>query len=445
MTAAQHPGEGEERIRVRAWWMLAVLILFYVLSLVDRGALSLLVVPIQKDLELSDIEMGIILGPAFAISYSIFGLPMGWASDRFPRRTIIFIAIVIWSAAAASSGLAWSFATLLLARILVGLGEAALSPIAYTLIADEFPPRRMTTAMAFYQAGAKLGGAASFTVVAVASAIAATYAVFDWPLVGPLEAWQLTLLFTGGPGLVLVFLVFSFREPPRRAPAGSEVEKPNFLPFLKGEWRIFLPMLLGMMMISTGVLSLGAWVPTFLERSYELKPAQYGPILSTVHLIGAAALLAKGMFVDWLRARGMIDAHLRFLSWIMIVSIPLVLVAFLVERSPWLFWLSYGAVEVLAGQFLMYFAATVQLFAPTLIRGRIMALFQAAFTIVGMGLGPLIVAVVTERIFADPLKLGWSLAIVVSLSFALALLALRASLPQVRRVTQQPIGSLAPT
>ncbi|MDG2005499.1 MAG: MFS transporter, partial [Novosphingobium sp.] len=136
MATATKAGAGDERIRPTSWWMLAVLLLFYTLSLIDRGAISLLVVPIQADLGLDDIDMGIVLGPAFAISYAIFGLPMGWASDRFPRRWIIFIAIVVWSAAAAGTGFAWSFASLLVARILVGVGEAALSPIAYTLIAD---------------------------------------------------------------------------------------------------------------------------------------------------------------------------------------------------------------------------------------------------------------------------------------------------------------------
>lgn len=136
ITAASATAPVPGRIGFASWWMLAILLALYVLALIDRGAIALLVVPIQKDLALSDVQMGVILGPAFAISYSLFGLPMGWASDRFSRRLILFVAITIWSLAAAGSGLATSFMILLIARVLVGAGEAALSPIAYRLCAN---------------------------------------------------------------------------------------------------------------------------------------------------------------------------------------------------------------------------------------------------------------------------------------------------------------------
>jgi len=436
MTTAADGLAVEEKMRPSSWWMLAVLLLFYTLSLVDRSALSLLVVPIQQDLGLDDIEMGILLGPAFAISYAIFGLPMGWASDRFPRRWIIFIAIVIWSAAAAGTGLAWSFATLLVARVLVGVGEAALSPIAYTLLADGFPPKRMTFALSFYQMGSKLGAAASFSVVAGAAALAMYLAGTDLPLLGELKAWQLTLILTGGPGILLAFLVFSFREPARRAHHRDTTEPPQLLPYLRKDWRIMAPMLVGMMLLSMAILAAGSWVPTYLQRQYGLLPQQYGPILTAINLVAAATLVFKGMIVDWLRSRGMTDAHLRFLSWILIICTPLSLIAFLTS-SLTLFWICYAIIDILAGQFVLYIGATVQLVAPSFVRGRIMALVQACFTLVGMGLGPLVTAIITERVFGDPMRLGDSLAIVVPGAFALAVIAIRLALPQVRRAMGQ--------
>ena len=421
-----------ERMRASSWWMLAVLLLFYTLSLVDRGALSLLVVPIQADLGLSDIEMGILLGPAFALSYAIFGLPMGWASDRFARRWIIFIAIALWSAAAAGSGLAWSFATLLIARVLVGVGEAALSPIAYTLLAEGFPPKRMTFALSFYQMGSKLGAAASFTVVAGAAALAACLAGTHVPLLGELNAWQLTLVITGAPGVLLAFLVFTFREPPRRSHRRDTTETPDLLPYLRKDWRIMVPMLAGMMLLSMAILAAGSWVPTLLQRQWGLLPQQYGPVLTAIHLVAAATLVFKGMIVDWLHARGVRDAHLRFLMWIMMICTPLSLVAFLTS-SLMVFWVCYAVIDILAGQFVLYIGATVQLVAPSFVRGRIMALVQACFTLVGMGLGPLLTAIITERVFADQARLGDSLAIVVPGAFALAFVAIRLALPQVRK------------
>lgn len=425
-----------DKMRLPSWWMLAVLLLFYTLSLVDRGAISLLVVPIQQDLGLDDIDMGIILGPAFAISYAVFGLPMGWASDRFPRRWIIFGAIVIWSAAAAGTGLAWSFTTLLIARILVGIGEAPLSPIAYTLIADSFPAKRLTFALSFYQMGSKLGAAASFTVVAGAAVLAAWLAGTHLPLFGELNAWQLTLIITGAPGILLAFLVFSFREPARRTHHRDTTESSDLLPYLRKDWRIMVPMLTGMMLLSMAILAAGSWVPTYLQRQWGLLPQQYGPVLTAINLIAAGTLVFKGMIVDWLHARGVVDAHLRFLGWILVICTPLSLLAFLTS-SLTLFWISYAVIDILAGQFVLYIGATVQLVAPSFVRGRIMAMVQACFTLVGMGLGPLVTAIITERVFADPMRLGDSLAIVVPCAFALAVVAIWLALPQVRRAAEQ--------
>lgn len=418
-----------------AWRMVAVLLSLYILALVDRGAISLLVVPIQKQFGLTDMEMGVILGPAFAISYSIFGIPMGWASDRFPRRWIVFIAIFVWSLAAASSGLATSFGTLLLARVFVGVGEAALSPNAYSLIADAFPQRRLTFALSVYQMGSKLGAGVSFSAVALAAGIAAYFGTRSWPLVGHLEPWQLTLILTGAPGLLLAFLIFTFREPPRRDVAPGAPEVAGFSDYLRQNFAIIGLMMLGLMMISVAVLSLGAWAPTFIERQFGLKPQQYGPIISIIQLVGAGTLVFKGMFVDWLHSRGMTDAHLRFLSWLLAGAVPLTLIAFL-SNSLMLFWICDGIIEIMAGQFITYIAATTQLIVPAQFRGRIMAVYQAGFTIVGMGAGPLIVAFLTQEVFADPHRIGQSLAIVASIGFLTSFLAIRAVLPNVRHALQ---------
>lgn len=422
-----------------AWWMVAVLLALYILSLVDRGAVTLLVVPIQKQLGLSDIEMGIILGPAFAISYSLFGIPMGWASDRFPRRWIVFIAIIIWSAATTASGLATSFATLLLARIFVGVGEAALSPNAYSLIADAFPERRLTLALSVYQMGSKLGAGVSFTVVTLAAGIAAFSAQAHWPVVGQLQPWQLTLMLSSLPGFLIAFLIFTFREPTRRqraVPAANATpDATGFVAYLRGNIAVLGLIMAGMMLISLGVLATGSWAPTFVERHYGLKPQQYGPIMAMLQFVAAGTLVFKGMFVDWLHARGIADAHMRFLSWLALAAVPLVLIAFL-TNSLTLFWICYALVEIMAGQFVTYIAATTQLIVPTRFRGRTMAIYQAGFTIGGMGTGPLVVAFVTERVFGDPMRLGQSVAIVGGAAFALAFIVIRIALPSIRRALE---------
>jgi MFS family permease len=407
------------RMRPAAWWMLAVLLLFYTLSLLDRGSFNMLVVPIQKHFGLSDTQMSVLMGPAFAISYSLFGIPLGWASDRFARRWILFFSLAVWSLAAGSTGLAGSFATLLMARIFVGIGEAALSPCSYSLIADAFPQRRLTLAMSVYQTGSKLGAGLSFSMVALAAAAAAAWHGRDWPLVGQLQPWQVVFLLTGAPGIFAGLLLLAFREPQGR-PRALDVagDASGFVPYLRANARLVGLMLLAVSMCSIGVLAMGSWVPAFLERRHGLTPQQYGPILSLISFAGAGSLVFKGLIVDWLS-----------------------LVAFL-SHALLPFWIAYGIVDMIVGQFVFYFAATVQLVTPTDLRGRNMALFQAAFSLVGTGLGPMIVALVTDHVFHDPQRLGDSLALVTPGAFVVSLLCLRAVLSDVRRVVTLPDQSV---
>jgi MFS family permease len=284
--------------------------------------------------------------------------------------------------------------------------------------------------------GSKLGAAVSFATVGLAAAVAAGYAAYNWPGIGTLQPWQLTLMLTGAPGILLAFLIFTFREPPRRERAPAAAEPSGFASYLWRNIAVLGLIIAGMMLMSMAVLGLGAWTPTYIERQFGLKPQQYGPIIALIQFVAAGVLVFKGMFVDWLYARGVVDAHMRFLSWLTAGAVPLVLIAFL-SNSLTLFWICDAIVEIMAGQFVTYIAATTQLIVPTQFRGRIMALYQAAFTIGGMGTGPLVVAFVTERVFADPQRLGQSLAIVAPTAFFLSFLAFRAVLPKARRALSE--------
>ncbi|RYY45803.1 MAG: MFS transporter, partial [Sphingomonadales bacterium] len=141
-----------------AWWTVAVLFAAYMVSFVDRVVIGLLVEPIKADLNLTDTDFALLQGMAFAILYTVLGLPFGWLADRYPRRWLITFGSAVWCTATAACGLASSFSHLLLARIGVGAGEAALPPSAVSLIADSFPPHRRTLAMSVYTAASSIGG-----------------------------------------------------------------------------------------------------------------------------------------------------------------------------------------------------------------------------------------------------------------------------------------------
>lgn len=429
----QGPGE-RERIGFRPWWMLAVLLLFYIFSTVDRIVLGMLVVPIQADLGLTDVQIGAIIGPGFAVAYSLFGLLFGWASDRCPRRWVIFIGMSLWSVAAAASGVARSFAALLGARVTVAAGEAALSPAAYALITDVFPVRRLALALSIYQMGAKFGVAIAFSIAGLAAGVAAHFAHLPLPFFGALQAWQITLLLTGAPGVLLALLVFTFSEPVRGKPErpGDAAGQPAFLAYLRQHVAMLALMMAGTTGCAIALYSMVSWVPTMMQRSFGLLPQQYGPILSAIGTVSALTLVVKGMIVDWLYARGVVDAHLRFLSWLLAAAAPLSALTFL-ARSKFGFLIPYALLDMIGGQFVIYITATIQIVVPAQFRGRVIAIFLGAITLLGLGIGPILVAFLTDDLFGDPRRLGQSLALVVGLSYVLGLIGLRLCLPRVRR------------
>ena len=158
----------EQQSLAPAWRMVAALFAIYVFSWLDRLAVSMMVSPIKADMGLSDTQMSLILGPSFAIAYAVFGVPLGWAADRFSRRLVIFCGVLVWALATIACGFATTFAESLAGRSVVGIGEAALLPAAYSLIGDAFPSNKVTVATSVFQSAGKTGSAVSFGLVGLA-------------------------------------------------------------------------------------------------------------------------------------------------------------------------------------------------------------------------------------------------------------------------------------
>lgn len=427
---------------VEAWWTLSVLFLLYVLSFLDRHIITMLVPDIKADLGLTDFSISILLGPAFAIFYALFGLPLGWASDRYPRRWVIFLGTAFWAVATAASGLAQSFTTLLLARIGVGAGEAALAPSAYSLLADKFPPNRLTTALSVYHTGIKVGSAAAFAIGGVAIAAANNIGPVTLPLVGVLQPWHLVFFLVGAPGILVALLVFTFSEPPRRAPAKDARGFGELKTFLKANGRLIALLLAGVSLMAVCAYSLTSWTPAFLQRRYGLEAIEYGPALSVVSLVSAVVLVLKGGVIDILFGRGMKDAHIRFYTWLLALSVPFAAFAFF-SPTPIIFYLFYGVVQAVAIPFMAYVSTLIQLMTPKALRGQMTSLFLFTFTILGLGTGPMIVGALTDFVFRDEQMIGASLALLLCVSIPAAFVAFRFSLPGIREavVAQQKSNS----
>lgn len=413
-----------------AWWMLAVLFGLYVFSFVDRYITTMLVPHIQASLDVSEFQMGLILGPAFAIFYSVFGIPLGWAADRYDRRWVIFIGACCFGLATIMSGLATSFVMLLIARIAVGIGEASLSPAANSLLASRFPRHMLTTVLSIYTMGVKVGSAGAFILGGLLIAAAGVWVVTYDALAG-FEPWQIVFMATGLPAVLLALLVFTFKEPPRPAKKKAGVKPAAIIPFMRERKRLFIPMLIGFSLIALCTYSLTGWVPTYLHRHFGMEPVVYGPILGLISTIAAFTLAFKGMFVDWLYRRGMKDAHIRFYTWLLIGSLPVVFALFWVQQ-PVIFMIMYGALQVVSIPIMAYVSAAMQLIAPTELRGRITGVFLFCLNGVGGGLGPVIVGSLTEYVFRDEMKVGWSLAVLICTAIPLALVLLRLALKPLR-------------
>ena len=424
---AMSPGAPTYAVR-DAWWTVVVLTTLYVFSYLDRFILTMLVPHVKASLQLSDTQMGIILGPAFALVFAAAGLPLGWAADRFSRRWVIVIGTIVFGLATGLSGLATSFTALLLLRMLVGVGEASLTPAAMSLMAAKIPRERLTTAISTFSMGPKIGSSAAYAVGGIAL-IAAAWIERSWPALNLSEPWRLTLAVAAVPSVAVAFLALTFREPPRVATvrtAGGD----SAVAFLRARWRLMVPLLVGFCAVVICGQSLIAWVPTFIDRQFHWSPAIYGPILGTISLAGALTLVPKGMAMDWLFARGMHDVHVRFYTWLLMGTLPLAIVVFLL-RDGTAFMIVYAVVAVVTIPSIAYVTAAAQVVTPPRLRGRITALVSIPLALIG-SLGPVAVGVLTDKLFGDEARLGWSLALVLGTMIPLAVICLRFCLPHLR-------------
>ena len=184
----------------RAWSTVGLFCIAAILSYTDRQILGLLVDPIRADLEISDTDVGVLQGVAFAIIYSVAGLPLGRLADIFQRRRVILTGVALWSVGTILCGYASSFWMLFAGRLIVGIGEAALAPAAMSMIADMFPTERRGTAIGLFAMGMVIGGGAAISIGGVLLELAVDHRFAGIPMVGALAPWREVLVLLGLAG-----------------------------------------------------------------------------------------------------------------------------------------------------------------------------------------------------------------------------------------------------
>jgi MFS family permease len=390
------------------WWTLVVLVALSAVSYVDRQIISLMVAPIRADLQVSDFQISLLQGIAFALFFATFGLPLGWLVDRAQRRLVIFGGVVVWSLATAASGLATSFGHLFLARLMVGAGEAALAPAAYSMIADLFPRRRLAFALSIFNIGGATGSALA---VFLGGLLITSLSHLSFAPGGgePLATWQLAFITVGLPGLVLAFLIFLVREPARsaslaKAPAGDMAE---LWDFVKSRRAFLACHFVGFGCMSALGYAAMNWLPVYMMRHFGVPVAQAGALVGVIIVCSIPGGLIASAVVDRLFARGRSDAHLFLYVFIALGLAVLGPASFFTDSLPLFVVMMAGVMFLAAAPGTA--SAAVQITTPPRLRGRVSAIYLFVYQMVGLGLGPSVVAAFTDYVFKDDAMVGYSM------------------------------------
>ena len=363
---------------------LTLLMLAYTLSMCDRMILSILVPDIKAEFGLTDTQLGLLGGISFALFYATMGLPIARLSDQYSRKWIIITSLVVFSLMTAFSGLAAGFISLLILRIGVGIGEAGVNPASHSIIADYFPPRRRAFAMAILMLGGSLGMILGFVGGGL---IAETY------------NWRIALVSVGVPGLLLaVVMARSLREPARGTfEAETPPPPPPILTTATTMWANPAMRHLIAASVIAGLVGYGftQWLPTFFIRAHDLSQSQTGMLMAGVFGIpGAIGALVVGKWFDRLSIRGF-QYGMRMLALVPFVTIPFFIAGLLADNlttATLLFIIPGFAANYVIGPTI----AMVQTLSPVHMRAVSSAIKMLCLNLIGMGLGPLLVGLLSD-------------------------------------------------
>lgn len=393
-----------------AWFGLAIMMIFTIVSLIDRSIIAILTPEIAADLHLNHFQVSLVQGLGFAIFYGIGGVAIGSLVDRHSRRWIMFSGMTIWSLAAAGCGLAANYVHLFAARMMVGAGEGTISPCAQTLIASSFPPNRMSTPMSLFTAAGVAGLAISYGLGGMLLDHL-TQSPIGGPLAG-MAPWRQVLIITALPGLLVALLAFALREPP--LPEGSHDPR-------RSSWAACVRHMLAHKRVQGGTLiccaltimmaqGVAAWAPTYARQALGIPAASIGQMmLILVGSGGILGMLGAGAIVDRWSSRGRHDAPLRCLFWAILLGVPVSVAGFLSNDETFLY------VGIFAVQLTLFSAsgtmfAAVHIVTPPGVRGRTSAIMVFIVNLAGYGLGPMFVGGLTDYVYQGEEHVGTSIA-----------------------------------
>lgn len=432
-----------------SWFIVGVLMLAYMVAFIDRQIITLLIQPIKQSFDINDTQVSLLSGFAFAIFYTLLGLPIARFADRANRKKLIAAGVFVWSLMTAAAGLASNYWLLLLTRIGVGVGEATISPAALSMIADSFSRKRVARAVSVYVVGLYVGAGLAVLAGSVVIRLSSGVETYDLPLIGATKPWQMTFFLVGALGLPLLLLLSTIKEPPRRdlvretaepILASEQVPLSELVAFTRQHKRLLIAHFLGFGIFGTVITAYMTWVPELLRRSHSLNIADGGMIFGVILIVfGAAGPILASFLTSWLRGRGHEDAEMRISVYAGLGMIPFVIATPLIDSL-------YTAVALLCGAIFFLSVpqgmapAILQIIAPNRMRAQLTALFMLVGVLAAYTVGPSLVAVLTDYVFRDEAALNHALALVCGVMTPLGVISLAFGLKPYRDALGQKDG-----
>jgi MFS family permease len=400
-----------------AWFVVIVLTLAYTCSCIDRQILTLLIEPIRRDLHISDTQVSLLGGLAFSIFYTTLGIPIARLADQTHRRNLMAAGLAFWSVMTAACGLARSFWGLFAARVGVGVGEAALSPAAFSLLADYFPPRKVALAVSVYSMGLYFGAGLALMIGGSVVKAVSGAPMHELPIVGEVFSWQLTFFIVAALSLPVLLLMTLIREPLRRAHVRKGVTTTDAAPsswralraFMRENVRTLVCHIPAFTLFGVGINCYLFWSPSMMMRTHGWDAPHAGLVIGAMlFVLGTAGVYCGGWVAQRLAAGGRRDAILRAALFGMLCGIPFLL------ATPLLSDARLATITLGGAVFFMAYpqglpAAALQVITPNPLRAQITAIYFFIGNLIASGLGPTIPALLNDYVFRDPAQLRYAL------------------------------------
>jgi MFS family permease len=407
----------------RPWHLVLALTIAYTASFLDRYLLNLFVEPIKHAFALTDVRISLLQGVAFSLFLVVSGLPIGWFIDHSRRLTVLAIGIALWSVATIACGFATSYTALLLCRVGVAIGEATLLPAGASLLVDAMPRERLGLGFGVFSTGASLGGGLAFLLGATVIARLSASPALTLPLIGTIAPWQGTFIAVGMPGLALALWIMLLREPVRRCPhLGDQASHGAMLSFFRANAASLTTLMLSGAFAAMSAQAIAAWMPSLLIRIYGFSVPQAGTAFGSLVILGGmGGIVLGGLLGDFLSARGRDDGRIRAIIAGSVLAAPFCVAAPLAGNAAVTLYLLAPAL-LFGTIFIANSGAALQEILPSYLQGFTAAIAVLVSNVIGLGLGPTAVAILTDEIFHDETKLPAALATVSLSALALSIL-----------------------